>query len=60
MMARNFWLIGGLLSVLGLLVMVTGEQQAGGILDYRAWLLIAFGLLAMVIGNFGETANRDH
>ncbi len=58
-MARRFWVIGAALSVLGLLVMMSGGQETGGILDYRAWLLIAFGLLALVIGNFDETANRD-
>lgn len=58
-MARKFWVIGAVLSVLGLLVMMSGGHETDGILDYRAWLLIAFGLLALVIGNFDETANRD-
>ena len=59
MMARIFWILGAGLSVLAVLLMVNGGPEAGGIVDYRAWLLLAFGILAMAIGNFSWSSGRD-
>ena len=59
MMARIFWIFGVGLCVLAVLVMVSGGLEKGGIIDYRAWLLIAFGILAVAIGNFSRTSGRD-
>ena len=44
--------------VLAMLLMATGGPDAGGIIDYRAWLLLALGILALVIGNFSRTSGR--
>jgi hypothetical protein len=42
------------------MLMVAGGSQIDGIIDYRAWLLLAFGILAMAIGNFSHTSGgRD-
>jgi hypothetical protein len=57
-MARVFWIFGAGLFVLAMLLMASGGPEAGGIIDYRAWLLLAFGILAVVIGNFSRTAGR--
>ena len=58
MMARLFWILGAGLSVLALLLMTTGGHGMGGIIDYRAWLLLAVGFLAVAIGNFSRTSGR--
>jgi hypothetical protein len=55
MMARVFWILGAFLSLSAMLVMLAGGTEAGGIVDYRAWLLLAFGLLAVVVGNVSRT-----
>lgn len=52
MAARIFWICGAGLSLLALLLMAGGGPQMGGIIDYRAWLLLALGILAVTIGNF--------
>ena len=57
-MARLFWIFGAGLFLLGMLLMASGGPEKGGIIDYRAWLLIASGLLAMAIGNFSQTTGR--
>ncbi|MGB5742134.1 MAG: hypothetical protein WBM65_06910 [Sedimenticolaceae bacterium] len=57
-MARVFWIFGAGLFVLAMLLMASGGPETGGIIDYRAWLLLAFGILAVVIGNFSRTAGR--
>ena len=59
MMAKVFWIFGAGLSALGVLLMVFGGPEMGGIIDYRAWLLLVFGLLALTIGNFSRTAEQD-
>ena len=59
MMARIFWILGGGVSLLAMLLMASGGQEMGGIIDYRAWLLLAFGILAVAIGNFSRTSGRD-
>lgn len=59
MTARIFWILGAGLSVLAMLLMMSGGQEAGGILDYRAWLLLCHGILAMAIGNFSRSARPD-
>ena len=58
-MARKFWITGGVLVLLGLLVMAFGSQASGGLLDYRGWLLTVLGLLAVVVGNFHEKPDRE-
>jgi hypothetical protein len=58
MMAQIFWIFGAGLFVLAILLMATGGPDAGGIIDYRAWLLLALGILALVIGNFSRTSGR--
>ena len=55
MMARIFWIFGVGLSVLAMLLMASGGPETGGIIDYRAWLLLAFGILALAIGNFSRS-----
>ena len=57
-MARVFWIFGAGLFVLAMLLMGSGGPEAGGIIDYRAWLLLAFGILAVAIGNFSRTSGR--
>jgi hypothetical protein len=57
-MARRYWFGGAALFLLGMLFMASGGQETSGLLDYRAWLLTALGVLAVVIGNFYETPNR--
>ena len=52
MAARIFWIGGAGLSLIALLLMAGGGPQMGGIIDYRAWLLLALGILAVTIGNF--------
>ena len=59
MMARIFWILGGGFSLLAMLLMASGGQEMGGLIDYRAWLLLAFGFLAVAIGNFSRTSGRD-
>jgi hypothetical protein len=59
MAARIFWFFGGGLSLLALVLMVAGGTQMDGIIDYRAWLLFAFGILALAVGNFSHTSGRD-
>lgn len=58
MKARIFWIFGAGLCVLAMLLMASGEPEMGGIIDYRAWLLLAFGILAVAIGNFSRTPER--
>lgn len=58
MMARIFWIFGVGLFVLAMALMASGGPEEGGIIDYRAWLLLAFGVLAVVIGNFSRTSGR--
>lgn len=60
MMARIFWVFGAGLSALAVLLMASGGLEAGGIIDYRAWLLLAFGILAVAIGNVSRTSGRGH
>lgn len=57
-MARIFWIFGAVLFVLGMLLMASRGPEMGGIIDYRAWLLMASGLLAVAIGNFSQTSGR--
>ena len=59
MMAQIFWILGAGLFVLALLLMGSGGSDLGGLVDYRAWLLLAFGVLAIVIGNFSWTSRHD-
>ncbi|MDJ0739905.1 MAG: hypothetical protein QNJ91_09320 [Gammaproteobacteria bacterium] len=56
MVARVFWFLGAMLSASALLLMVFGGSDVGGVVDYRAWLLLAFGILAAAIGNFNRTS----
>ena len=58
MIAKVFWIFGAGLSVLALLLMAAGASGIGGVIDYRAWLLLAFGILAVTIGNFSQTSGR--
>ena len=60
MMAKIFWIFGAGLAALALLLMGYGGPETGGIIDYRAWLLLAFGILAAAIGNFSQTSGRDN
>ena len=55
MAAQVFWIFGAMLSVLAILLMASGGLEIGGILDYKVWLLLALGILAVVIGNFTRT-----
>ena len=59
MTALIFWISGAGLSVLAMLLMASGGPETGGIIDYRAWLLLAFGILALAIGNFSRTSGHD-
>jgi len=60
MAARIFWIFGGGSSLLALWLMAANGPQAGGITDYRAWLLLAVGIFAVTLGNFSRTTNRHH
>lgn len=59
-MARVFWVFGAVLFVLAVLLMASGGAESGGFIDYRAWLLLAFGILALAIGNFSRTSGRGN
>ena len=59
MTARIFWILGVGLFGLAILLMAFGGPEMGGIIDYRAWLLLAFGILALAIGNFSWTSERS-
>ena len=58
MMARIFWVFGAALTGLAVLLMTSGGPETGGIIDYRAWLLLAFGILAVAIGNVSRACER--
>ena len=60
MKARIFWIFGALLFVLAMLLMASGGPETGGFIDYRAWLLLAFGVLAVTIGNFSRSSGRGN
>jgi hypothetical protein len=55
MMARIFWIVGAGLFAIAMLLMASGGPELGGIIDYRAWLLLAFGILAISLGNLSRT-----
>ena len=57
-MARFFWTLGAALSGFALLLAVFGGAEVDGVIDYRAWLLLALGILAVVIGNFSQPAGH--
>jgi hypothetical protein len=57
-MARIFWIFGAGLFVLAMALMASGGPETGGLIDYRAWLLLVFGILALAIGNFSRTSGR--
>lgn len=57
--ARIFWVLGVALSVMAMLLMLSGGPEVGGIIDYRAWLLLAFGILAAAIGNLCRTSGHE-
>jgi len=59
MVARIFWILGAGLFVTAMLLMASGGPETSGIIDYRAWLLVAFGILALAIGNFNWNSGRD-
>jgi hypothetical protein len=50
-MAVLFWTIGTGLFAVAIALVALGGIETGGIIDYRAWILFALGLLALVIGN---------
>jgi hypothetical protein len=50
-MAMLFWVIGAGLFAVEVVLVALGGTEAGGIIDYRAWILFALGMLALVIGN---------
>ena len=58
MTARIFWILGVGLFGLALSLMAFGAPESGGIIDYRAWLLLAFGILSLAIGNFSCASER--
>jgi hypothetical protein len=58
MTARIFWILAAGLSLLAMAIMLAGGPESGGIVDYRAWLLLAVGLLAAAIGNFSRTSHH--
>ena len=57
-MARLFWIFGAGLSVLAMLLMASGGPGSEGIIDYRAWLLLALAILVLGIGNVSRTPRR--
>ena len=59
MTARIFWILGASLSLLAVALMFAGGPESGGIVDYRAWLLLAIGLLATAVGNFARTPHDE-
>jgi hypothetical protein len=50
-MAMLFWAIGAGLFAVAVVLVALGGTETGGIIDYRAWILFALGMLALVIGN---------
>lgn len=57
-MATLFWLIGTSLFAVAIGLVAWGGLETGGIIDYRAWILFALGLLALVIGNASWTSGH--
>jgi hypothetical protein len=58
MMSRVFWVFGAILFALSLVLFSLGGED-GGITDYRAWLLLASGIVAAVIGNVSRTIGHS-
>jgi hypothetical protein len=59
MTARFFWTLGVGLALLALWLLVAGAVKAGGVIDYRPGLLMAFGVLSLAIGNFSRPSGHD-
>ena len=51
-MARIFWILGAGLFALAMPLMASGIPETSGIVDYRAWLLLALGILALTLPTF--------
>ena len=58
-MARLFWILGTGLTVLAMLLMTSGGPGSEGIIDYRAWLLLAVAILVLGIGNVSRTSGPN-
>jgi len=55
MASRIFWVLAAVFFGFSLLVFAVGADGAGSVTDYRAWLLLAGGVAAAIIGNVAHT-----
>lgn len=61
MLSRIFWFIAAVLFALSLVLFTVGiGEDAGGFTDFRAWLLLASGVVAAAMGNVSRTTDPNH
>ncbi len=61
MLSRIFWVIAAVLFALSLVLFTVGiGTDAGSVTDFRAWLLLASGVVAAAIGNVSRTTGQGH
>lgn len=59
MVSRIYWILAAALFALAILLFAIGGTDPGGITDYRAWLLLASGIVVAVLGNVARTIGHD-
>ena len=57
-MDRILWIVGTVLAVIAMLFMASGALGTEGVIDYRAWLLLAIAIVVAAIGNFSRTSGH--
>ena len=60
MLSRVFWIFAGVLFALSLVLFTSGAEVAGGVTDYRAWLLLALGIIVAALGNISRPTGQGH
>jgi hypothetical protein len=60
MLSRVFWIFAGVLFALSLVLFTSGAAVAGGVTDYRAWLLLALGIIVAALGNISRPTGQGH
>jgi hypothetical protein len=57
MLSRVFWIFAGVLFALSLVLFTA---VAGGVTDYRAWVLLALGIIVASLGNISRSTGHGH
>mgnify|MGYP001816558527 FL=1 len=60
MLSRVFWIFAGMLFALSLVLFTSTADLAGGVTDYRAWLLLALGIIVAALGNVSRPTGHGH